>query len=178
MTHLIRFARQRPDGFNPGQSLFSWYAILRRDKGQHAALRRAASVTEALMVPMTHDLLARMSPVVDRTKWSARGACVAMLVADIKENSSTPFGGLCARKKPGGDRPVVSDESLRCMVSTNDPMSALRLLRSAVDRVGGSAPIIEMADIADAWPDQLERDLARRRILIAYYGGDAESTDA
>ncbi len=142
------FPQRKPD--HPSFALLkTWWDELEHDKGERAALRRAARLTEVMLSPAFHDLLHALRHADYRISENRypQLAAIAGLSARVRTMAE---GGLATRMgtpKPGGSTPTLSTLRFRRILSYDDSYEDIEDLYTALRRA--LAILDDRADLAD-----------------------------
>lgn len=179
------FPNRRTVGASPGSDatedesfgvLKDWWRDLENDKGERAALRRAASLTEVMLSPAFHRLLNRLRQAgyaVPEGRFP-KLAAIAGLAARLKDAEGGPLGGDMGTPKPGGTKARVAELRLRRLLACNDLEELYTLLRRVLALLDDRARLADLATTIWHWvpldesrPGDPRRDLARDYYAVA-----------
>lgn len=137
---LYPFPRYRED--HPSFSVIrEWWRDLEDDRGERAALRRAASLTEVMLSAGFHGLLRRLRGAgcaVPESRY-ANLAAIAGLAARVKDEAGDVLGTvLGSPATPAGQKPVVSGLRMRRILACETVEELYTLLRRALALAGCS----------------------------------------
>ena len=132
--------------------LLEWWKWLDDNRGDRARLRRVESPDDVLMTSAFSRFLAELPD-----NWSVSGqlpasALVAAIVAQVKENVTSPsFTAQLATPKEGGDKPRMSELRFQQLQKSNDPTEFYRRLLRAVRMLDGNVNILSLIDNILHW---------------------------
>jgi CRISPR system Cascade subunit CasB len=168
------FPQGRPDD-SSFALLIDWWRQLEHDKGERAALRRAATLTEVMLSPAYMRLLWTLRsndyPIGDHNQPLSRIAAIAGLAARIKAQTDSELAQRMGTPKPGGKTPAFSELRLRRILACNDIEELYTLLRRALALLGDQANLADLAATVWNWAaidDKRPYD-PRRRLAYDYY---------
>ncbi|HHJ38517.1 MAG: hypothetical protein AXA67_12705 [Methylothermaceae bacteria B42] len=149
-----------------GQSLRDWWLGLAQDRGARAELRRAKSAGDAVLFPVSIDLITRLkaTPVRDHGGWIERIPLIAGLAAHLDPHAeqavlhdTTTLPERMARSK--GDRPVVSQLRFRRLLRT--PRAELyRPMIRILALLDHQANLYELAESMFWWGPNIQKQWA------------------
>lgn len=162
----------------PGHPSFEvlglWWHQLENDKGERAALRRAASLTEVMLSPAFMRLLRAL-----RTHYAisshnlplSKIAAIAGLAARVRETAHEGLAKSMGTPKPGGSTPAFSELRLRRILACDDIEELYTLLRRALALLGDQANLADLAATIWNWSplDEKRPYDPRRRLAYDYY---------
>lgn len=155
--------------------LTAWWQQLENDKGERAALRRAASLTEVMLSPAYMRLLRKLRgsdyEISNHNLPLAKIAAIAGLVARIKTQATVSLAASMGTPKPGCSSPAFSELRLRHILACNDIEELYTLLRRALALLGDQANLADLAATVWNWvllDDKRPYD-PRRRLAYDYY---------
>jgi CRISPR system Cascade subunit CasB len=153
--------------------LKTWWETLETDRGERAALRRAASLTEVMLSPAFHRLLNSLQRAgygVADYRYPKLAAIVG-LAARIKTETSETLATRMGSPKSGGDKATMSDLRIRRVLACDDIEELYTLLRRALALLGDQANLPDMAATLWHWSpmDEKRPNDPRRRLAYDYY---------
>lgn len=166
------FPQGKPD--HPSFTLLDkWWHQLENDKGERAALRRAASLTEVMLSPAFHSLLnslRRGEYGIPENRYPNLAA-IAGLAARVRVLANLSLATRMGRPKSGGSSPTFSELRLRRVLACNDIEELYTLLRRAVALLDDQADLADLAATVWHWSplDDKRANDPRRRIAYDYY---------
>jgi CRISPR system Cascade subunit CasB len=154
--------------------LRDWWRGLEDDKGERAALRRAASLTEVMLSPAFHRLLRELRSKnfgIPERRYPQLAA-IAGLAARVKE-AGVPqtLADRMGQPKTGGKTPTVAELRMRNILACDDLESLYTLLRRALALLDNRANLADLAAIVWHWSplDAKRSNDPRRRMAYDYY---------
>lgn len=155
--------------------LVAWWQQLEHDKGERAALRRAASLTEVMLSPAFMRLLRALRnqgyPIGNGNIQLSKIAAIAGLAARVKSQTDAGLAAHMGTPKPGGSTPAFSELRLRRILACDDIEELYTLLRRALALLGDQANLADLAATIWNWApldDKRPYD-PRRRLAYDYY---------
>lgn len=155
--------------------LVAWWQQLEHDKGERAALRRAASLTEVMLSPAYIRLLRTLRgsnyAISNHNLPLAKIAAIAGLTARVKEPAKEGLAQRMGTPKPGGSTPAFSELRLRRILACDDIEELYTLLRRALALLSDQANLADLAATIWNWvplDDKRAYD-PRRRLAYDYY---------
>lgn len=155
--------------------LVAWWQQLEHDKGERAALRRAASLTEVMLSPAYIWLLRTLRgsnyAISNHNLPLAKIAAIAGLTARVKEPAKEGLAQRMGTPKPGGSTPAFSELRLRRILACDDIEELYTLLRRSLALLGDQANLADLAATIWNWTpldDKPPYD-PRRRLAYDYY---------
>lgn len=143
---------------------YNWWAQLTsKNLGQmradHARLRRADSVSAALIVDAVHSLNAKLSEEdCDLRQRPDRLALIALSLAHIKESGSETLA------KRMGKTQSFSETRFTTIIRTTDPVELISLVRRALSVIGNAANVNRLSTDLFWW-----NDATRNRWCFDFY---------
>jgi CRISPR type I-E-associated protein CasB/Cse2 len=131
------------------QACLIWWQELSSRPGDRAALRRAGSVTDALMVPSTHRLADRVRAAGLRSPRRA-----ALLAALLSQARSCDLDGEPLPARLGqrhDDRAMFSESRFRRLLRSSDEDDLLLQLRRAIRMLDGRIHLPSLAEAIRFW---------------------------
>lgn len=154
-----------------GNRLLAWWASFdatqgeRRSRGDRAELRRVEEPLQAMFVPAFHDLRYELQIPSDDPDALARLARVALVVVHVREHvAGAPVAAQLGRSRGEGGPPVFSESRMRRLLTTANPDDAAAQLRRAVQQLGESCNLLDLADATWWWSAR-----TRQQWAIQYY---------
>lgn len=167
------FPQGKPD--HPSFTVLrTWWQSLETDRGERAALRRAASLTEVMLSPAFHRLLnslCRAGYGVADYRYP-KLAAIAGLAARVKTESPETLATRMGSPKRGGDKKAaMSDLRVRRLLASDDIEELYALLRRALALLGDQANVADLAATLWHWSamDEKRSNDPRRRLAYDYY---------
>lgn len=155
--------------------LVAWWQQLEHDKGERAALRRAASLTEVMLNTTFMRLLRALRNqgyAIDNGNLQlSKIAALAGLAARVKAQTDIGLAAHMGTPKPGGSTPAFSELRLRRILACDDIEELYTLLRRALALLGDQANLADLAATIWNWApldDKRPYD-PRRRLAYDYY---------
>lgn len=168
------FPQGKPD-HKSAALLNDWWQQLEHDKGERAALRRAACLTEVMLSPAYMRLLRKLRgsnyAISNNNLPLAKIAAIAGLAARVKTPTGVGLATSMGTPKPGGSSPVFSELRLRRILACDDIDELYTLLRRALALLGDQANLADLAATIWHWSpldDKYPYD-PRRRLAYDYY---------
>lgn len=151
--------------------LLGWWRELEKDKGERAALRRAASLTEVMLSPAYIRLLRELRnagfAVSNHEQPLGKVAAIAGLAARLKDLAPEGLAKRMGSPKPGSTAATVSELRLRRLLACDDMEELYTLLRRLLAQLDDRADLADLAAIVwnwspldDKWPYDPRRQLA------------------
>ncbi len=161
---------------HPSFALLSeWWRNLEHDKGERAALRRAASLTEVMLSPAYMRLLRALRSqgygIGNDNLPLAKIATIAGLAARIKTPTGVGLAASMGTPKSGGSSPAFSELRLRRILACDDIEELYTLLRRALALLDDQANLADLAATVWNWSRMDEKRTydPRRRLAYDYY---------
>lgn len=155
--------------------LGGWWQQLESDKGERAALRRAASLTEVMLSPAFMRLLRTLRnqgyAVGNNDVPLSKIAAIAGLAARVKAPADAGLATRMGTPQPGGSMPAFSELRLRRILACDDIEELYTLVRRALALLGDQANLADLAATVWNWApldDKRPYD-PRRRLAYDYY---------
>ncbi|MEX2165362.1 MAG: type I-E CRISPR-associated protein Cse2/CasB [Sulfuricaulis sp.] len=169
---LYPFPRRKPDDHSFAV-LRSWWQNLESDKGERAALRRAASLTEVMLSPAFHRLLRELRQAgygISDYRYP-KLAAIAGLAARIKGDGGGSLATCMGTPKSAGGKAVVSELRVRRLLACDDIEELYTLLRRALALLDNQANIADLAGTIWNWVpmDEKRPNDPRRQLAYDYY---------
>lgn len=145
--------------------VLSWLnSLAERDKGGRAALRRAASLHDALMSPSVHRLrrqLDELSPgELSEGYRSDRLAMACALMSHLKQPGNESLPEAMSHRQSGGDRNAVSELRFRRLLEAHDDEALFTALRRVLPLVDGLVCPVQLTNDVLFWGDKVKRQWA------------------
>ena len=167
------FPQGKPD--HPSFAVLKiWWQSLEANRGDRAALRRAASLTEVMLSPAFHRLLnslRRAGYGVADYRYP-KLAAIAGLAARVKTETPETLATRMGSPKSGGDKKAaMSDLRVRRVLACDDVEELYTLLRRALALLGDQANLADLAATLWHWSpmDEKRSNDPRRRMAYDYY---------
>jgi len=141
------------------QLLLEWWENLDQDRGDRAALRRAATVEQVMFSPGFHRLWRKLRG----TRWSRPDsiALIAALAARVKKlDSSNSFAAQLGSPPPGRKKVALSGLRFRRLLQASQHNELLQACSRAIAICDGRVNLISLAKDVYWWTDQTKRDWA------------------
>ena len=153
--------------------LRTWWQGLEHDKGERAALRRAARLTEVVLSPAFHRLLRELRQSgygIAETRYP-KLAAIAGLAARVKAEMPGPLAKHMGSPKPGGNAPVVAELRMRNLLACDDVEALYTQLRRALALLDDRANLADLAALVWHWSpmDEKRTNDPRRQMAYDYY---------
>lgn len=168
------FPQDKPD-HKSAALLVAWWQQLENDKGERAALRRAASLTEVMLSPTFMRLLRALRnqgyAIGNGNIQLSKIAALAGLAARVKAQTDVGLAAHMGTPKPGGSTPAFSELRLRRILACDDIEELYTLLRRALALLSDQANLADLAATIWNWvplDDKRSYD-PRRRLAYDYY---------
>ncbi|CBK41283.1 putative CRISPR-associated protein Cse2 [Nitrospira defluvii] len=176
MSHTTKPDNPFPQGKSDHPSfnvLKMWWQALESNRGERAALRRAASLTEVMLSPAFHRLLhslQREGYGVAEYRYP-KLAAIAGLAARVKTETSETLATRMGNPKSGGDKAAMSDLRVRRVLACDEVEELYTLLRRALALLGDQANLSDLAATLWHWSpmDEKRPNDPRRRMAYDYY---------
>lgn len=155
--------------------LAAWWQQLEHDKGERAALRRAASLTEVMLSPAYMRLLRTLRSsdyaISNHNLPLAKIAAIAGLAARVKTQTGVGLAASMGTPKSGGSSPAFSELRLRRILACDDIEELYSLLRRALALLDNQANLADLAATVWNWSslDEKRPYDPRRRLAYDYY---------
>lgn len=155
--------------------LTAWWERLKDDKGERAALRRAATLTEVMLSPAYMRLLRKLRdsgyPIRNQDTPLAKIAAIVGLAARIKSQTPEGMAKRMGTPKPGGNAATFPELRLRRILACDDLEELYTLLRRALALLDDQANLADLAAIVWNWAplDEKRPYDPRRQLAYAYY---------
>ncbi len=152
---VIRFSSDSPAGV----SLLEWWTELEQNRGDRAALRRCASLTEVVFLPIYHRL--RMELLCLGRVDDEGLALVVALAARVKSHAGgeSVAAQMAAPKVPGGPS-KVSDLRFRRLLRMKTRADLFPALSRMVALLGGTVNLLSLANSAYWWNERTRKEWA------------------
>lgn len=166
------FPQRKPD--DPSfEVLRAWWKGLEDDKGERAALRRAASLTEVMLSPAFHRLLNELRRAgfgISDSRYP-KLAATAGLAARIRGEDGAGMAASMGTPKSGGSKAVVSELRMRRILACNDIEELYMLLRRALALLDNRSNLADLAATVWNWVpmDEKRPNDPRRQMAYDYY---------
>lgn len=166
------FPQGKPD-HSSFTALKAWWRSLETDRGERAALRRAASLTEVMLCPSFHRLLNSLRQAgcgVAQHRYP-KLAAIAGLAARVKAEISEPLAARMGAPKNEGKKAAVSELRMRRILACDDVEELYTLLRRALSLLDDQANLQDLAATVWRWSpmDEKRPNDPRRRLAHDYY---------
>ncbi|EQD41204.1 CRISPR-associated protein Cse2, partial [mine drainage metagenome] len=149
---LYAFRQRKPD--DPSfATLRAWWRTLEDDRGERAALRRAANLTEVMLSPAFHRLLndlRRTGFGISNNRYP-KLAAIAGLAARIKSEDDESLATSMGASRSGGGKAAVSELRMRRLLVCNDIEELYTLLRRALALLDNRASLADLAATIWNW---------------------------
>lgn len=144
-----------------GSVLISWWKGLESDKGERAALRRAANPTEVVFSPVYHHLLNRLLPLGGPVRREALAA-VAGLAAHVKVNAenAVSLALQMATPKSAGSGARVSGLRFRRLLTVSEREELYPLLIRVIRLLDGNVNLLSLANAVYWWNENTRKQWA------------------
>lgn len=169
---LYPFPQRRSD--DPSFAILrAWWKGLEDDKGERAALRRAANLTGIMLSPAFHRLLSELR----RTGFGISDgrypklAAIAGLAARVKSEDDESLAKSMGSSASGGGKATVSELRMRHLLACDDIEELHTLLRRALALLDNRANLADLATTVWNWvpmDEKLPND-PRRQMAYDYY---------
>lgn len=134
-------------------ALRQWWQALDESRGDRAALRRCATLTEVVFVPAYHRLFA----AVAKHGWTDRVgvAAIAGLASLVREDvTGATLARQMAQTKQGGSKARISGLRFRRLLKQQSREDLFPALGRVVRALGGQANLADLAESAYWWNDR------------------------
>lgn len=153
--------------------LRAWWKSLEDDKGERAALRRAANLTGVMLSPAFHRLLndlRRAGFGISDSRYP-KLAAIAGLAARIKGEDGESLATTMGTPRSGGGKAAVSELRMRRLLACNDIDELYTLLRRALALLDNRASLADLAATVWNWVpmDEKRPNDPRRQMAYDYY---------
>ena len=152
-----------------GSTLHTWWKGLEHRRGERARLRRCSNPHEVALRPAYHELLQALEAHGERIV-PKRLVIVAGLCAQVIENVKPSKGGLGAQfgapASPGSGAPVSNLRFARLLTAETD-LELYTQLRRLLPLVNFRVDLVDLANAAYAWSDDIRWSLAHNYYLLA-----------
>lgn len=146
----------------------SWWNDLAERPGDRAALRRAATVDEALVVASTYRLGDLVRPI--GMKSARRIGLLAALLAQVRECDGGEESLAALLGRSVGDRAAFSESRFRRLLKSSDEDDLLRQLRRAIRILDDRVELRSLADAVRFWSFDPDKSASvRSRWAYDYY---------
>lgn len=171
---LYPFPQRRSD--DPSFTILrAWWMRLEDDKGERAALRRAANLTAVMLSPAFHRLLNELRRAgfpISESRY-LKLAAIAGLAARVKSEDDESLAKSMGSSKSGGGKAAVSELRMRRLLACDDIEELHTLLRRALALLDNRTNLADLAATVWNWmplDENNPRD-ARRQMAFDYYYG-------
>lgn len=143
-----------------------WHKLPEHDRGGRAQLRRASSVSDALMCPSFQRLqrsAVRMNPdFFDPLKPYRldRLALVCALLAHVRANGTLSLPHAMSYKTPGEERNPVSALRFQRLLESTDDEALFTGLRRVLPLIDSQVNLLSLAESVLNWGDRVKRQWA------------------
>lgn len=142
--------------------LLEWWKWLDDNRGDRARLRRVESPDDVLLTSAFSRFLAEMPEEWSLSAQLPASALVAAIVAQVKENATSPsFSTQLATPKEGGDKPRMSELRFQQLQKSQDPTEFYRRLLRAVRMLDGNVNILSIANDILHWMYEYRKGVDR-----------------
>jgi CRISPR system Cascade subunit CasB len=153
--------------------LRAWRKNLEDDKGERAAMRRAASTTEVVLSPAFHRLLNELRRAgfgISESRYP-KLAAIAGLAARIKGEEDERLATSMGTPRSNGGKASVSELRMRRLLACNDIEELYMLLRRALALLDNHANLADLAATVWNWVpmDEKRPNDPRRQMAYDYY---------
>jgi len=141
------------------QVLLDWWKELDENRGDRAALRRAASIDQVLFNPAFH----RLWRGLKGTPWqrAERVALVAALAARVREHRpEKSFAAQLGAPPKGRERAALSGLRFRRLLQAREPNELLQGCTRAIAMCGNSVNLLSLAKSVYWWGHRDRKDWA------------------
>jgi len=145
------------------RNLLDWWKGLEDNRGDRAALRRAASIDQVLFNPGFH----RLWRSVKKTRWNRAEnvALIAALVARVREHDpKRTFAAQLGTPPSERDKAAFSGLRFRRLLQANEPDQLLQGCARAIAMCNNRINILDLAESVYWWNDR-----ARKQWAFDYY---------
>lgn len=147
--------------------LHRWWRGVNDNRGERAALRRAAELAEVIFLPSYHQLFTELRKIgyVDRLRLAA----VAGLLAHVeKDDPSSKFAARMGTAS-GKEKAALSGLRFRRLLRHGDVQELYPALIRVIRLLDRTANVIDLADSVLAWGDGWRGDRVRQDWAFDYY---------
>jgi len=142
--------------------LLEWWEWLDDNRGDRARLRRVESPDDVLMTSAFSRFLTEMPDDWSESGQLPASALVAAIVAQVKENVTSPsFAAQLATPKDGGDKPRMSELRFQPLQKSQDPTEFYRRLLRAVRILDCNVNILSLTDDILHWMHEHRKGVDR-----------------
>lgn len=169
---LYPFPQRKPD--DPSFAILrAWRKGLEDDKGERAALRRAANLTGVMLSPAFHRLLndlRRAGYGISESRYP-KLAAIAGLAARVRNDDGKKLATSMGTPRSSGGKAAVSELRMRRVLACNDIEELYMLLRRALALLDNHASLTDIAATLWNWApmDEKRPDDPRRQMAYDYY---------
>lgn len=153
--------------------LREWWENLKKNKGDRAALRRAATLTEVIFVPAFHTLLncLRREDYAVSDYSLSKLAAIAGLASRVENDSSKSLGDQLGTPKTGDKKPLLSELRMRRILASDDLEELYTLLRRAISIAGDTSSLSDLSVTIWHWMPINSKNTndSRRQLALDYY---------
>ena len=147
---------------NTKNRIFTWWKVMSdgrkgETRADHAALRRADSVTAALAVRATHKLYHQLQLTMDLQYRSDTLAALVMILVHIKDNSKETLPMLMGEVDHAGGAAKVSSSRFESIIRSDDPLELAMRLRRLLPMVDSRANVHRLAADILFWKEERTR---------------------
>jgi CRISPR system Cascade subunit CasB len=166
------FPQHKPD--DPSFAILrAWWKYLEDDKGERAALRRAANLTGVMLSPAFHRLLNELRRAgfgVPESRYP-KLAAIAGLAARVRSDDGTSLATSMGTPGSGGGKATVSELRMRRLLACDDIDELYTLLRRAIALLDNRASLADLAATIWNWVpmDAKRPNDPRRKMAYDYY---------
>lgn len=143
------------------QEIMAWWEKLKENRGAWAELRRCHSLDEVIGAKSTIELSFNLDDLPDYI-WKKHPevlACVAGLLAHIKEFSSLDFGTQLGGGNDEGSQPALSERRFKQLLESRSPEDFYKAMRRVLKILGNRANPVLVADDILRWALENRSDL-------------------
>lgn len=169
---LYAFPKRKPD--DPSFAILrAWWGNLENDKGERAALRRAANLTGVMLSPAFHRLLndLRRSGFSVTENRYPKLAAVTGLAARVRSDNGESLATSMGTPRSVGGKATVSELRMRRLLACDDIDELYALLRRALALIDNRASLADLAATIWNWVpmDENRPNDPRRQMAYDYY---------
>ncbi len=153
MGNKINYRYLQDDDYS---HLLAWWSSLDNNRGDRARLRRAESPDDILLTTPFFNFLKEMPEAWSQQRNLPISAMVAATLSHVKplHNNTESFATTLAAKKPGSDRPRMSELRFQQLQKSRTPDDFFRRLVRAVKLVDSNFNILSLADNIGQWMNE------------------------
>lgn len=136
------------------------------DRAALARLRRAEP-SDALTDDAVMELYRRMFGLAFRADRMVLAVRLALVLAHVRQEAKAPFGKALGE---GGEAAPLKPLRFKRLLQADSDDEVIRQFRRAVDLLGNTTNVRDLARLLIGWNDPDQKDETRTRLAFAYFG--------